>query len=66
MIFTKIKLNRHLIYKFAFIGFISCSKSIKSKMEDSTDPTETVLLISFDGFKWNYIDNAKTPNFDEL
>ena len=66
MIFTKIKQNRHLIYMFAFVGFISCSKSIKLKMEDSTDPTETVLLISFDGFKWNYIDNAKTPNFDEF
>ena len=25
-----------------------------------------VLLISFDGFRWNYLQRTSTPNFDEL
>ena len=25
-----------------------------------------VLLISFDGFRWNYLQRTNTPNFDEL
>ncbi|XP_033741496.1 ectonucleotide pyrophosphatase/phosphodiesterase family member 5-like [Pecten maximus] len=29
-------------------------------------PSPRCLLISFDGFRWDYLNNASTPNFDKL
>ncbi|HSR66438.1 MAG TPA: ectonucleotide pyrophosphatase/phosphodiesterase [Acidobacteriota bacterium] len=30
------------------------------------NPPSALILISFDGFRWDYLDHAETPNFDRL
>ena len=43
----------------AFVGFIGCGN------EQHSEPNKT-LLISFDGFKYNYLHKTDTPHFDSL
>ena len=66
MFFNKNYLIGHLIYMSVFLGPLSCSKPVRSLNDDGNKFENTVLLISFDGFKWDYIDKAETPNFDEF
>src|SRR3954470_8218383 len=35
-------------------------------VEKITDPKPSILLISFDGFRWDYLHHAKTPNLHRL
>ena len=41
---------------------ISCSRDIKDEVFKK--PTTPIILISMDGFRWDYFDKTKTPNFD--
>ena len=41
---------------------ISCSRDIKDDVFKK--PTTPIILISMDGFRWDYFDKTKTPNFD--
>ena len=66
MFFNKNYLIGHLIYMSVFLGPLSCSKPVRSLNDDGNKFEDTVLLISFDGFKWDYIDKTETPNFDEF
>ena len=66
MFFNKNYLIGHLIYMSVFLGPLSCSKPVRSLNDDGNKFENTVLLISFDGFKWDYIDKTETPNFDEF
>jgi len=43
----------------------SCKKNPNDETE--TDPIESyVLMVSFDGFRWDYTNMSETPNFDQL
>lgn len=43
----------------------SCKKSPQNETE--SDPIEAyVVMVSFDGFRWDYTNMSETPNFDQL
>lgn len=45
----------------------SCKKGNDKDREIDADPIESyVLMVSFDGFRWDYTDMYETPNFDQL
>ena len=47
------------------VTFVSCSGRKKIKEEPET-PDPYVIVVSFDGFRWDYQDLYETPNFDLL
>lgn len=53
----------HFLILFLFLpnreAFTSVAKKIKLKQP-------TVMLISFDGFRWDYMEKVDTPNFDSI
>ncbi len=58
-------LRNILIYILAMVLLGSCKKNKSSEVE--ADPIESyVVMVSFDGFRWDYTDLYETPNFDEL
>jgi len=66
MIFTKKELKRHVIYVACILIFPACSKKLKP-LEAGTPAFEnTLILISVDGFRWDYLRYANTPNLDEF
>ncbi|KAA3653567.1 MAG: alkaline phosphatase family protein [Calditrichaeota bacterium] len=42
--------------------FIACSREKTTQ----TNSNQTVLLVSIDGFRWDYFEKCPTPNFDKL
>ena len=65
MFYSKIKNTSIILYILSLININGCSKTIKP-INNHELPDNTVLLISIDGFKWNYIEQASTPNFDKF
>ena len=66
MIFTKKELKRHVIYVACILIFPACSKKLKP-LEAGTPAFEnTLILVSVDGFRWDYLRYANTPNLDEF
>ena len=63
MFYSKIKNTSIILYILSLININGCSKTIKP-INNHELPDNTVLLISIDGFKWNYIEQASTQNFD--
>jgi predicted AlkP superfamily pyrophosphatase or phosphodiesterase len=54
-----------LIYVSVLLLIVSCKKG--TSPETPFDPIESyVVLVSFDGFRWDYTDRSETPNFDQL
>ena len=52
-----------MVSVFFLLG--SCKKSPTAETE--TDPIESyVIMVSFDGFRWDYASMSETPNFDQL
>ena len=48
---------------FLFVLFASCSG--KKKVVEESGPLDTyVIVVSFDGFRWDYSDLYETPNLD--
>ena len=46
---------------FSLVFLIGCGKT-----NENTDKKNQVLLISFDGFRYDYLNRVPTPNFDSL
>ena len=45
----------------------SCKKGNKEDPGSLVDPIESyVVMVSFDGFRWDYTDLYNTPNFDQM
>lgn len=56
-----------LFYVLALSLSGSCKKGTDKENDIDADPIESyVLLVSFDGFRWDYADMYETPNFDQL
>jgi predicted AlkP superfamily pyrophosphatase or phosphodiesterase len=54
-----------LIYVSVLSLFGSCKKGTAT--EADADPINSyVVMVSFDGFRWDYTDMNETPNFDQL
>ena len=66
MIFTKKRVKRYLIYIGCAFTFSVCSKKLKPVEEGLEEFENTLILISIDGFRWDYLSFANTPNLDEF
>lgn len=53
----------HVFILFLFVPSQEAFASVNKKIT-LTQPT--VILISFDGFRWDYLDKVPTPNFDSI
>ena len=51
---------------FVFTVFSILLLSACPSEEKSADAKTPLILISMDGFRWDYFDKTDTPNFDEL
>jgi len=49
-----------ILFLIVCVGFIGCNS------QQQSDPTKKTLLVSFDGFKYNYLQKTDTPHFDSL
>ncbi|MDP6032413.1 MAG: ectonucleotide pyrophosphatase/phosphodiesterase [Candidatus Marinimicrobia bacterium] len=49
---------------FVFCGILILTGCPRDEKADNFSPT--VILISMDGFRWDYFNKTNTPNFDEL
>ena len=49
-----------------FFVLISCNDNGGSVSRDYNEPGTPLILISIDGFRWDYFDKTETPNLDEL
>ena len=54
------------IYFCFIVLIISCAKKIENDVSVIDDLDPTVILISLDGFRWDYLSKAETPNLDIL
>ena len=54
------------IYFCFTILIISCAKKIENDVSVINDLGPTVILISLDGFRWDYLSKTDTPNLDIL
>lgn len=54
------KFSRYLVPVMVLLIFISCKNS------DSEAPDSYVIMVSFDGFRWDYTELYDTPNFDAV
>ena len=54
------------IYFCFIILIISCAKKIENDVSVINDLSPTVILISLDGFRWDYLSKTDTPNLDIL
>ncbi|NER23984.1 MAG: alkaline phosphatase family protein [Symploca sp. SIO1B1] len=66
----KIKASVYQYFLFLFTVFFVCfvivGCNVKANIQTITDIQPTVLLISFDGFRWDYLTKADIPNLDNL
>lgn len=52
---------------FSFILFaLGCSTSDRGTTQQLTTEVNKLILISFDGFRFDYLSKTETPHFDEL
>ena len=65
MIFIKKRVKRYLIYIGCILTFSVCSKKLKPTEEGLSVFEDILILISIDGFRWDYLRYANTPNLDE-
>ncbi len=56
-----------ILVVFAIIMF-SCNKNTNKKEDDKPIVTDIpyVVMLSMDGFRWDYTDKTSTPNFDRI
>tara|TARA_B100001996_G_scaffold15732_1_gene13052 strand:- start:3039 stop:4304 length:1266 start_codon:yes stop_codon:yes gene_type:complete len=66
MIFTKKSIKRYLIYIACIFIIHACSKKLKPSEVDLSAIENTLILISIDGFRWDYLRYADTPILDEF
>jgi len=50
-----------IMFLITSLFFFSCNKN-----SNSYDSTNYVILVSFDGFRWDYMEKTDTPNLDRL
>ena len=59
--------NFKVLLSIYLLFIASCSESMKSNSSNNyLEPSTPLILISIDGFRWDYFDKADTPNFDKV
>ena len=58
-------IKKSIYFCFAVL-ILSCAKKIENEVSVIDDLGPTVILISLDGFRWDYLTRADTPNLDIL
>ena len=58
-------IKKSIYFCFAVL-ILSCGKKIENEVSVIDDLGPTVILISLDGFRWDYLTRADTPNLDIL
>jgi predicted AlkP superfamily pyrophosphatase or phosphodiesterase len=53
----------HLLFTLIVVGSVGCTKQAA---QNASKSPEKVLLISFDGFRYDYLKMVDTPHFDSL
>jgi len=60
-------LRNLVVFAALIVALGSCKKGKKEDPGTLVDPIESyVVMVSFDGFRWDYTDLYTTPNFDQL
>ncbi len=65
MISKQFRYIRFLVIVFSIL-LLSCSATFLSNTDKNSEPNNYLILISFDGFRWDYMDKTDTPNLDRL
>jgi alkaline phosphatase D len=61
------KILRYVLTLLILVGLSSCKESKKISQHSLEGTLDTyVLVVSFDGFRWDYSELYETPNFDLL
>lgn len=61
------RIRWHVLTLLILVGLNSCKESKDGTPEGNGGTLDTyVLVVSFDGFRWDYPDLYDTPNFDSL
>ncbi|KAL5009956.1 hypothetical protein ScPMuIL_012261 [Solemya velum] len=60
----RIAITYFLVLSFVWISLSYAGASQRDRQKSSDIPK--LLLISFDGFRWDYLAKAETPNFDRF
>ena len=58
-------IKKSIYFCFAVL-ILSCAKKIENDVSVINDLGPTVILISLDGFRWDYLTKTDTPNLDIL
>ena len=59
--------NFKVLLTLFLLFIVSCSESMKSNSSTNyLEPSTPLILISIDGFRWDYFDKTDTPNFDRI
>ena len=56
---------KHVLWSL-FLLFLSCKGGETDKQFDTRTFDEYVIIVSFDGFRWDYADMYESPNLDEM
>ena len=61
------RIRWHVLTLLILVGLNSCKDRSEGTQEGNEGTLDTyVLVVSFDGFRWDYTDLYETPNFDLL
>ena len=58
--------NRNLILLSLILFLFSCAADNKSKKVEKTESPPYVVMLSMDGFRWDYPEKVNTPNLDNI
>ena len=59
--------NFKIVLYLSLLFLLSCSESIKSEnARNYVEPSTPLILISIDGFRWDYFEKTDTPNLDRI
>ena len=64
--FSKLFQHYSFIMSLLIISLFFYSCHLLSKNTANNEPENYLILISFDGFRWDYMDKTDTPNLDRL
>ena len=59
-------LKKHLIYISLILLSVSCVNTSKNPDKNSSNEQPYVVMLSMDGFRWDYPEKANTPNLDDI
>ncbi|CAL1538506.1 unnamed protein product [Lymnaea stagnalis] len=59
-------LRNKIVRKDRHVDEVSRNMNVKKMSKSNVEDIHPLLLISFDGFRWDYLNKTDTPSFDEI